>query len=147
MALTKYDRAQTVIRAAKDLHMRTRAAVVSVRLELDTRLARSGNALARAKYSPDGGGNSGKEQGQVWEVWASWAQFTQQEIEIVVAWQEKYDEYEVELGGRETKLIAALVEQFGVPESAITTPQLKVIKTTERIPYHEALVSKKAQAF
>jgi RNA polymerase subunit RPABC4/transcription elongation factor Spt4 len=65
---TSYEElAQTAIKAALDFQKQQNANVVYIFLGDDIEMINNGDALAIARYSPDGGGNSG-DQGWTWEV-------------------------------------------------------------------------------
>ena len=110
------DRAVTGIQAAKDLQESVDADQANVWLELHEALTGSGLQLALVTYTPDGKGNSGKDDGAVWEVESSDVQPSQQEVEVAVEWQRNRDEFRDETGLiDEEELQEYLSAKLGLP--------------------------------
>lgn len=110
------DRAVTGIQAAKDLRESADADQASIWLELHEDLTGSGLQLALVTYTPDGKGNSGEDDGPVWEVESSGIQPSQQEVEVAVEWQRHRDEFRDATGlVDEEKLREYLSENLGLP--------------------------------
>ena len=110
--------AQTAMQAAQDLQDKTRAKVVSILLEPDISVAGHGAALAIARYSPDGGGYSGK-QGWTWQVESADKRPSAQAVQIDALWFANRNKFQVPDGSggtmtNEDALALAIAEHLGI---------------------------------
>jgi len=133
-ALTKEDRALTAIQAAKDLQAKTDADQAYVLLAIDGLKSSHGLPLATAAYTPDGKGNSGKTNSDVWEVEASDKHLTQLEKNIVVLWENNKKNFLKEDGvlTDEKKLSQFIAKELNISVDEVNMPYI----TREKISYH-----------
>ena len=92
------DRAITVIQAAKELMQEAQGATEAdearIWLEVHEDLTGTGRVLASARYNPDGKGNSR----MVWEVESSDIELSEQQIQVLLIWEQHAEEFRDESG-------------------------------------------------
>lgn len=128
-ALSKEDRAETVMQAAKDLQAQKDADLVTIYLEVGLFAKGQGRSLAMATYIPDGCGNSGDDcDGVEWKVSASDYQLTEQELAIWKGWREHREQFIEDGLVNESRLIAFLADQMNISEDQIDLPWIEQVQ-------------------
>ena len=119
------DRAATVVQAAKDLMAEAvETDRVAVWLHIDERLMAAGKLLASASYTPDGKGASGEDDGgEVWEVESSDTQLSEQDLRVLMGWEQHKERFrdELELLDEE-RLVQYLSEELNIGETEVKFP-------------------------
>lgn len=124
-AATLEDRAVTAIHAAKELHERSGADFVQIRLVADELTNWGGNGiLAIAEYAPDGKGVSGQgEKGNKWKVSAADTAISEQQIMVAGLWGKQRDNYRNSDGLiDEKRLTAAISSALDIPVDDVRIP-------------------------
>lgn len=124
-ALTVEQRAQTAMKAAKELQESTKAYVVTVFLVPSPNLVGMGINLAIARYAVDGRGYSGDQNWQ-WEVQATDKPVDEQQLRITELWEEKQSSFLIPdgYGGMkpdEDAVDEAVAAELGIDVSEVRT--------------------------
>lgn len=128
-ALTKEDRALTAIQAAKDLQNKTNADQANIFLVIDGLKSSHGMPLAVVTYTPDGKGNSGDQDSEVWEVDSSDKVLTPLEKKITLSWYKYRKDFVKENGlTDEQRLSEFLADKFNIPVDQATLPFINRVK-------------------
>lgn len=128
-AITKEDRAVTVMQAAKDLQQKTNADQVEIFLVIDGLDSAHGMPLAVVAYTPDGKGNSGNIDAPIWEVEVSEQNLTQLEKDITLSWYKHKQKFIKSDGLTDEKgLENAVSKELNIPVGQVNLPWIKRIK-------------------
>ncbi|EIJ2375756.1 DUF4875 domain-containing protein [Vibrio alginolyticus] len=120
-ATNRAEFAQTAISAAYKQQDKTKADVVSVRLEPSKNLVGYGFAYAIASYAPDGRGNSG-EQDWKWDVAAAETSLDSSKVNIAEQWYAHRASFQEDGMTNEKELISFLAKKNSLSEKDIRLP-------------------------
>lgn len=128
-AITKEDRASTIIQAAKDLQHKMSADQAEVFLVIDGLDSAHGMPLAMVVYTPDGKGNSGNIDAPIWEVEVSDQNLTQLEKDITLSWYKHKEKFIKSDGLTDEKgLENAVAKELNIPIEQVNLPWIQRIK-------------------
>lgn len=119
------EKAQTVIKAAKDITKKYKADEVTVVMEASKGAIGKGYSLAVCEYAPDGGGYSG-DQNWTCKVTSSKNNPTTLEISILDHWYNERDRYQKDGMTDEDRLKAHLAKELNLPVEKISLPFIEM---------------------
>ncbi|WP_027179696.1 DUF4875 domain-containing protein [Maridesulfovibrio bastinii] len=125
------EKAQTVIKAAKDLCKKYNADVVNVVMEASKGAIGKGYSLAICEYAPDGGGYSG-DQNWTCKVKSSKNNPTVQQISILDHWYNERDNYQKDGLTDEDSLKAHLASELNIPVEKISLPFIEMAEYSSK---------------